>query len=91
MNDENGTLTNVISRTVFAGLYIAEWLFVRESYNGSQNKTGGYKRKKWCSETKVEVKKPCGLHVRELSAEGVQGGGENNVRWEVVPNVDGGG
>ena len=34
----------------------------------------------------VKVKKPCDLHVRELSAEGVQGGGEDNVRWEAVPN-----
>ena len=32
---------------------------------------------------------PCGLHVRELLAEGVQGGGGDNVRWEVVPNRDG--
>ena len=42
-------------------------------------------------EIKGEVKKLCGLHVRELSAEGVQGGGGDNVRWEAVPNRDGGG
>ena len=38
---------------------------------------------------KDEVKKLCGLHVREkkeLSMEGVQGGGGDNVRWEAVPN-----
>ena len=43
---------------------------------------------------KGKVKKPCGLHVCELSMEGVQGGGGgggDNVRWEAVPNRDGGG
>ena len=47
-----------------------------------------------CTEKiKGKVKKPCGLHtfVRELSAEGIQGWGEDNVRWEAVPNGDGGG
>ena len=31
-----------------------------------------------------EVKKPCRLHICELSAGGVQGGEGDNVRWEVV-------
>ena len=33
---------------------------------------------------KGEVKKPYGLHVHEMSAEGVQGGGGDNMRWEIV-------
>ena len=49
-----------------------------------KNKTGVYIAVK----IKGEVKKPCGLHVRELSAEGVQCGGGYNVRWEIVPNGD---
>ena len=54
-----------------------------------KNKTVGYKRKNCAVKIKGEVKKPYSLHVRELSAEGVQGGGGDNVRWEIVPNGDG--
>ena len=48
-----------------------------------KNKTGGYnERKNGAVKKKGKVEKPCGLHtfVRELSAEGVQGGGGDNVR-----------
>ena len=41
--------------------------------------------------TKGEAKKPCGLHLRELTMEGVQGGGGDNVRREATSNGDSGG
>ena len=56
-----------------------------------KNKTRGYKRKNGAVKMKGEVKKPCGLHVRELSAERVQCGEGDNVRWEIVQNGDSGG